>query len=175
MARHSKNKNTQAEQIVWDFGVRKPPVPIDRIAKAQEAELRYSPLDDELSGMVFVKDGVCIIGVNSLHHPNRQRFTIAHEIAHLILHKAFITQSVHVDKQFPMLLRSGIASRGVDKLEVQANNFAAELLIPRYLLDHALVDKKLADIDDDSVVEALAEQFRVSRQMLEIRLANLTR
>lgn len=123
--------------------------------------------------MIFIKDGLPIIGVNSLHHPNRQRFTIAHEIAHLILHKHLITEAVHVDKQFPMLLRGVTASEGTDKAEIEANNFAAQLLIPRYLLDHALAGQKFADIDGDSPMEILAKKFRVSRQMLEFRIANL--
>ena len=32
----------------------------------------------------FIRDGVRIIGVNALHHPNRQRFSIAHELCHLL-------------------------------------------------------------------------------------------
>lgn len=164
---------TQAEKIVWDFGVRTAPVPIDRIAKAQGAEIRFSPLDDELSGMIYIKDGVPIIGVNSLHHPNRQRFTIAHEVAHLVLHKQLISSAVHVDKQYPMLMRGAIAGKGIDRIEIDANNFAAELLIPRYLLDAAMIAQKFDDIDDGSPMELIAKKFRVSRQMLEFRIANL--
>jgi Zn-dependent peptidase ImmA (M78 family) len=163
-----------AEKLVRDFGVRAPAVPVDRIAKSLGAQLRFSPLDDELSGMIFVKEGTPIIGVNSLHHPNRQRFTIAHEVAHLVLHKKMITTSVHVDKQFPMLLRGSTASLGTDEIEIEANNFAARLLIPKFLLDEALVDLPFGDIDDDAPMEALAKKFRVSRKMLEFRIANLS-
>ena len=31
--------------------------------------------------------GTVMIGVNSLHHLHRQRFTIAHECGHLVLHE----------------------------------------------------------------------------------------
>ncbi len=167
------NRRTQAEKILQDHGVRTPPVPIDKIAKSLGAELRFSPLDDELSGMIYIKDGVPIIGVNSLHHPNRQRFTIAHEIAHLVLHKDLITASVHVDKDFPVLMRGTTASLGTDETEIDANNFAAELLIPKYLLDQARTGKTF-DIDDDRPMEALAKKFRVSKKMLEYRITNLS-
>jgi Zn-dependent peptidase ImmA (M78 family) len=55
-------------------------VPVDRIAKGLGAQLRFSPLDEELSGMIYISDGTPIIGINSLHHPNRQRFSIGYEI-----------------------------------------------------------------------------------------------
>ena len=44
-----------------------PPVPIDRIAKILGIQLRFSPLDEELSGMIYIRDEVPIVGVNSLH------------------------------------------------------------------------------------------------------------
>jgi Zn-dependent peptidase ImmA (M78 family) len=37
--------------------------------------------------MIYISDGMPIIGINSLHHPNRQRFSIGHEIGHLVLHR----------------------------------------------------------------------------------------
>lgn len=87
------------------FGMNAMPVPVERIARALGAQLRYSPLDNEISGMIFIRDGAPIIGVNSLHHPHRQRFTIAHEIGHLELHRDELAASVHVDKSFPILHR----------------------------------------------------------------------
>jgi Zn-dependent peptidase ImmA (M78 family) len=162
-----------AEKLVKDFGVQVPAVPVDRIAKSLGAQLRFSPLDEELSGMIFIKEGTPIIGINSLHHPNRQRFTIAHEVAHLVLHRKQISETVHVDKQFQLLLRGATASLGTDVIEIEANNFAARLLIPKFLLDNALTEIPFGDIDDDAPMEALAKKFRVSRKMLEFRIANL--
>ena len=92
--------------------------------------MRFSPFDDELSGMVYIKEGTPIIGVNSLHHPNRQRFTIAHELGHLELHRPMITSSVHVDKNFPALMRDPRTATGTERIEIDANRFAAELLMP---------------------------------------------
>jgi Zn-dependent peptidase ImmA (M78 family) len=132
-------------------------------------QVRYSPFDDDLSGMIYIKDGIPIIGVNSLHHPHRQRFTIAHELGHLELHREMITSKVHVDKDFPVLMRDPKSATGTERVEIEANQFAAELLMPEALIKQALESKPF-DIDDDSPIEELAKKFRVSKQALEYRI-----
>lgn len=166
----SDDPQTRARQVLEKLAIKTAPVPVDKIAKALGAVVRFSPLDEELSGMVFIKDGVPVIGVNSLHHPNRQRFTIAHEIGHLVMHRELISESVHVDKQFRVLMRDSNSATGSEAIEIQANQFAAELLIPSTMLD--LTKMTAADIDDDAPLDALAKKFRVSKQMLEYRIRN---
>jgi len=168
----STNPRIKAEELAINFGVRSAPVPVDKIAKFLGAILRFSPLDEELSGMIHIKDNIPIIGVNSLHHPHRQRFTIAHEIGHLVLHRHLITASVHVDKAFPVLMRGIKSTLGTDTIEIDANAFASRLLIPTFLLDQVMGTEPV-DIDDDSPMESLAKRFRVSRKMVEFRLALL--
>ena len=158
--------------LLQEHEVTAPPVPVERIARGLSVQLRFSPLDQELSGMVFVKDDTPIIGVNAIHHPNRQRFTIAHECGHLILHRAQVTKEVHVDKGFPMLMRDTAAAAGVNEMEIEANLFAAELLMPESLLTEALGNAPF-DIDDDATVSALARRFRVSLSAMQFRLGNL--
>ena len=161
-----------AKAVLERFAIKAEPVPVDRIAKLMGAQLRYSPLDDELSGMIYIKDQTPIIGVNSMHHPNRQRFTIAHEIGHLEMHRALLSDAVHVDKQFQVLMRDGTSSQGVNDIEVEANRFAAELLVPTFLLDKYLAGKMI-DIHDDSLLANLAKKFRVSTQTLAFRINKL--
>ena len=172
---HSIRKRTisnRAQSLLADNEVTAPPVPIERIAKSLGAKLRYSPLDEELSGMIYIHEETPIIGVNALHHPNRQRFTIAHECGHLVLHKTQISKEVHIDKDFPMLMRDSVSAAGVDEMEIEANLFAAELLMPKDLLAKALGDEPL-DIDDESAVNALARSFKVSSAAMRFRLGNL--
>ncbi|GAA0001577.1 hypothetical protein BRDID11002_15780 [Bradyrhizobium diazoefficiens] len=66
-----------ARSILREFGVSAPPVPVERIIKSRKIVLQYAPLEEDLSGMAYIKDGIGIIGVNALHHPNRQRFSAA--------------------------------------------------------------------------------------------------
>jgi Zn-dependent peptidase ImmA (M78 family) len=148
------------------------PIPVEKIAKARGVQVRFSPFDKELSGTVYIKDGVPIIGVNSLHHPNRQRFTIAHELGHFELHRPTITTNVHVDKDFPALMRDPKSATGTERLEIQANQFAAELLMPSKLIKQELAGKQF-DIEDERPIEELAKKFRVSKQALEYRIRNL--
>ena len=162
---------TQAEETLRQAKIVSAPIAVERVAKHLGAEVRFSPLDDELSGMIYIKNNVPIIGVNSLHHPNRQRFTIAHEIGHLVMHRSHLSDQVHVDKQFRVLMRDVNSTTGTDSIEVQANQFASHLLIPARILDEYLAGKPF-DIDDDGPLEDLAKKVRVSKQTLAYRIRN---
>lgn len=170
--RNETDPAAAARELLLANNVRAFPVPVEKIARSLKAELRFQPMDDELSGMIYIKDGVPIIGVNALHHPNRQRFTIAHECGHLVLHRDAITSAIHVDKQFPMLWRDAVSATATNIIEIQANQFAAELLMPKDLVESALAEIKF-DIDDDAPLEKLARKIKVSKQALEYRIRNL--
>lgn len=159
-----------ALEILTQFPVRGVPVPVERIIKARNIVLQYAPLAEELSGMAYIKDGVAIIGVNALHHPNRQRFSAAHELAHHVLHVPEISTAVHVDKGFRVLHRDELAAQGTDPLEIDANAFASELLVPRQFLFEAMGDAGL-DLDDDAAIESLAKKFKVSVSAMRNRLS----
>jgi Zn-dependent peptidase ImmA (M78 family) len=162
----------RATEIVERFGVKTPPVPVERIAKQLGVIVQYAPFDDELSGMAFLKEGVAIIGINSNHHPNRQRYTLAHELAHIYLHRPHLEAGVHVDQSSVNSLRRDLVSaEGTDSLEREANAFAAELLMPRKLLAGALDDRML-DLDDDRLL-TLAKRFKVSLMALQYRLQRI--
>lgn len=160
-----------ARAILAEFGVKGPPVPVERIVKARNIVLQYAPLEETLSGMAYIKNGVGIIGVNALHHPNRQRFSIAHELGHHELHPKAIQKAVHIDKEFRMLRRDDLSSQGTDPLEIEANAFASELLMPRDFLV-AAIDPGGLDLEDEAGIELLARKFRVSTSAMRHRLAS---
>ena len=111
-----------------------------------------------------------VIGVNAKHPPTRQRFTIAHEIAHHVLHAS---AAFHVDNRIAILRRDPKSSEGTDHTEIEANVFAAELLMPSSLLATDLVDLRTSDLDDETEVKQLAKRYNVSPQAMTFRLANL--
>ena len=162
----------QAGALLAKLDIRSVPVFPEKIGESLGARIRFSPLDEELSGFIFVRDSIPIIGINSVHHPNRQRFTLAHELGHLVLHKVLISSMVHVDKQLPFLLRSQKSASGKDKIEIQANQFAAELLMPEPILMREL-QKISFGIDDEAPLDELARKFRVSRQAIGYRIQNI--
>jgi Zn-dependent peptidase ImmA (M78 family) len=159
-----------ARALIQRFEIVAAPVPVERIARRLGVRVKYAPLDGDLSGMAYIADGVKIIGVNALHHSNRQRFTLAHELAHVMRHAPYLENEVHLDRG--SLRRDWLASEGTDPLEIEANAFAAELLMPRTLLDAAL-DGRAVDIEDDDVVGILARRFRVSATAMRFRLIRL--
>jgi Zn-dependent peptidase ImmA (M78 family) len=146
------------------------PVPVEKIAKALKARVEYAPLDGELSGFAHIRDSVPIIGINTLHAPTRQRFTLAHELAHVVLHEKELKTAVHVDRG--SLRRDSLASAGIDPIEIEANAFAAELLMPSTMLE-AVLNGKSVDLEDDEAVMALAKRFRVSGAAIRYRLGSL--
>lgn len=163
-----------AELLIEKYKVAQPAVPVERIAKREGARVQFGPLDKELSGMFFIKDGVPIIGVNSLHHPNRQRFTIGHELGHMMLHRELLEGGVHVDKELAILRRDALAHSGTDQIEMQANQFAAHLLVPDVLLD-AVIGDDLKMADSEQELEELAKRFKVSAMAMQFRLQNWLR
>lgn len=171
-SRSAKTPYHEAQAILAQFKITKPPVPLEKIARGLGAHIRFSPLDDEISGMIYIKSNVPIIGVNSLHRPNRQRFTIAHEIGHLVMHRDLMSREVHVDKQFQILRRDNNSATGSERIEIQANQFAAALTMPEELLRQAIGPHPI-DIDDTQFLKALAQQFRVSEDAMRIRVINL--
>ena len=157
----------RATELLSECAVRRPPVPVDEIARSQGARIRYSPFEGELAGMLIRDDRNTVIGVNSLHHVNRQRFTIAHELGHLVLHKG----KVHIDRSFRVNRRDAVAAQATNPEEVEANRFAAELLMPHDLIMGDLAD--CIDIEDEKDLKALALKYQVSLQAMTHRITNL--
>jgi Zn-dependent peptidase ImmA (M78 family) len=167
----NKEKATQAaRQLLAQFSIKSVPVPLDRIVKALGIRVEYAPLDGELSGLAYVREGVPIVGINTLHAPNRQRFTLAHELAHVQLHGPELENAVHVDRG--SLRRDAVSATGTDPIEIEANTFAAELLMPQDLL-LAILNGRSVDLEDDDAVAALAKRFRVSEAAMRFRLDSL--
>jgi Zn-dependent peptidase ImmA (M78 family) len=168
----TRRPSLQGQELLAKLKIHTIPVPVTKIAKSLGAIIQVSPLDDELSGLILIKNNTPIIGVNSQHHINRQRFTIAHEIGHLMLHRHFISNHIHVDRIFPALMRDSRSATGIDLIEREANQFAAGLLMPDDKLVEYFGDKQF-DIDDDEPIEKIAKKFQVSKQAMMYRMRNL--
>ncbi|MBI3916123.1 MAG: ImmA/IrrE family metallo-endopeptidase [Betaproteobacteria bacterium] len=167
---------TLAEKVLHKHQPRGLPIDPTRIAEAYGIEVKVEDVDDEdISGFLLRESKLrkTIIGANARHHENRQRFTIAHELGHYLLHKG---ESVHLDERKPgfmLQLRDANSSTGESINEREANLFAAELLMPARLLEKDLRGKKFDLLGDDFFLRKLAKGYGVSVQALTIRLENL--
>jgi len=149
------------------------PVRVREIAERLGARVVDHSLDDELCGMIFKNEEGIVIGVNSNHLLTRQRFTIAHEIGHLIMHRHVLEGDVHVDRAFSVQLnRDKRSALGEDLLEIQANQFAAELLMPTESIRKEIKNRYI-DIEDGVETERLADKYEVSVQAMSIKLFNI--
>lgn len=158
-----------AKQLLKDSHITKAPVRVELIARRIGATVHYEPFDGDISGMVYRNKDRVIIGVNSLHHPNRQRFTIAHEIGHVLLHKG---TEVYIDRTYRVNMRNNVSSQAIDKDEIEANRFAASLLMPEHMLVQDLKDVEIDFASEDDLAD-LAAKYEVSLQAMTIRLSNL--
>jgi Zn-dependent peptidase ImmA (M78 family) len=159
----------RAYQILRQFGIDSPPIPVDRLVKKIGLKLDSTELGEDISGVLVVEKGRGVIGVNSTHSRLRQRFSIAHELGHFVLHSAH--SPVFIDKTY-LAYRDGRSSTGENRREREANAFAAALLMPHKLV-RKIVDRQKFDLADDAYVETLANLFEVSKQAMTIRIVNL--
>jgi Zn-dependent peptidase ImmA (M78 family) len=164
-ARYSKI-DAMVMRLLAQHGQTRPPVRIERIAKELGAELRSGDLGD-VSGVLVRQADSAIIGTNSTQSTQRQRFTIAHELGHFLLHEGITN---HVDRSYRVNFRSAESSQATNVEEIEANYFAASILMPQHMLDALNAEEAL---DSDSMVADLAKQFHVSRLAMSLRLANL--
>lgn len=131
------------------------------------------PFDDDLSGLIYIDGQRPVIGVNSRHHANRRRFTLAHELGHFVLHREALAGQIHVDRRFRVLMRDENSASGTDGREIEANQFAAELLMPRAFVLAELGRRKAPLLDENAPLRAIARKFQVSEQALQFRMLNL--
>lgn len=164
------------EKLLLEADVKSPPVPVERIARLRLAEIRYVSFEGDMSGLLAREGDGYLIGVNALHAKTRQRFTIAHELGHLELGHLDQCgeQEILVDRHFKVMLRDEKASQASDPMEIEANAYAAELLMPTSML---IAERELRrsgiDYEDDALVHVLALLYKVSKQAMTFRLANL--
>jgi Zn-dependent peptidase ImmA (M78 family) len=145
-------------------------VDLDLLARHLGAEIIYDRLGTDVSGMLLREEDRIVVGVNEKHAPTRQRFTIAHEFGHLVLHRG---RPLVVD-QGRINLRDRRSSLATDIEEIEANSFAAELLMPATaVLREFRIQADQGGQDLAGIKRDLAQVFAVSDQAMEYRLANL--
>jgi len=156
-------ENALADSLNCDF-----PLDVEALAEFHlDYELSYtSQLPPGIDGetdwtlrTIRISDGIKLDG--------RCRFTIAHEIGHVVLHvPLFIAQ----EQQTP-IFASAPSFYQDKRLEIQADKFASSLLMPRDVLIELY--QGCSRPNGLITAEEVAETFGASRQAARIRLETL--
>jgi len=143
-----------------------PPVNIEGIISALGIQLdKKANLDSEISGQIErLDDGKFKISVNKNDHYYRQRFTMAHELGHFLIHAHLLSDGVDDNRAYRSTPEGQFYNRNIDApQETEANRFAASILMPANFV------KKHWEND----ISKIAKLFQVSKQAMEIRLKGL--
>jgi Zn-dependent peptidase ImmA (M78 family) len=155
-----------------------PPVDVDGIASMLGASVYHDATLDQrgiIGEIKFSSSGpvIALSPSENLYEP-RRRFTLAHELGHLCLHSD--QRGGFTDSRSTMSRTESYW----DKFETEANNFAAELLMPVELIItvgqeiwSAYRTRHGNDAPNFYMIDSLASRFEVSNQAMEYRLSNL--
>lgn len=146
-------------KVYWDGKL-----PIDPVRIAKAMGVKVVPefyLGNGESGSVELDDGVPIIRYEITEPLVRQRFTIAHELGHLARGHLNAGKTKFRDT------KANFFSAHHDPQEVEANQFAANLLMPSSVVKWVVEQQRVKDVTQ------LANVFNVSEAAMGYRMKNL--
>lgn len=147
---HFRRLRASPARILAHFGVDKPPIDVEGLAESMGVVIRRFTEPRDFSGALDRRETPPVIWLRATDWEVRQRFTIGHELGHLVLHEERV-------------LWRDTTYLG-DPQEIEANQFAAELLMPGHMV------RILARSRDEAT---LARIFHVSPAAMSYRLMNL--
>jgi Zn-dependent peptidase ImmA (M78 family) len=166
-----KEVERRAELFLQEFPKLSPPIDIERIAVSSGIQVVRTVADWNESGFLLRDQDRALIGINSRNSARRQRFTIAHELGHWYLHKSkhlIVDQSVMIHK------RNNISSQATSQQEIEANQFAAALLMPERFVFNTIKRRMDSGVrSSEELIDVLADEFDVSNDAMGWRLINL--
>ncbi|MBY6239091.1 ImmA/IrrE family metallo-endopeptidase [Vibrio harveyi] len=139
------------------------PVKLGQIAKDLGLVVKKTTLTANISGQIKEEqDGTVNIKINRHDVKTRQRYTLAHEISHFLLHRHLLKDGITDD----VLYRSSQSTA----IEREADRLAADIIMP---MEHVLRLKQLhaTDKKGELLYEAIAEDMAVSAIALKNRLS----
>ena len=156
MSHSTETIRHEAERMLKAAGATGAPVSLRAVVSHLNLSLverRREPFGSE-AALVARGDGHAI-ELRGSPGARRLRFTIAHEIGHFVLHPGRAVSE-----------RGGPTNQSTVRLEREADQFAAELLMPEQLVRQAV-------LDDGGDLRRLADRFDVSTQAMSLRLRHL--
>ena len=144
------------------------PVNVDALARQFDLRVRRHPMADNLAGMLTWSENGWTVTVNSNHAESRQRFTLAHEIGHFLLHRDRLERGTNDTNGYTVTAEADGYNDRIDAhAEQEANQFATALLMP----EERVADVCRAFRCNDA--EPVARLFKVSAHAMTVRMAYL--
>jgi len=158
---HSKIARDKAKNIIEMFHVDEAPVDVFGIAEKLGFIVDFIDLSNDIDARVEAHEDIKVIFVNKNHPKVKQRFSVSHELGHYLSgHENYSGEArrqTDIDKKYlnPQFQQ-----------EYEANDFAAELLMPEKILRKDVDENKLT-------LSELVKLYEVSEQAMTIQLVNL--
>lgn len=137
------------------------PVKVGSIAKEFNLTVKSSTLSANISGEIREINNEVVIKINRHDVKTRQRYTLAHEIAHFLLHRHLLQEGISDD----VLYRSAQSTA----IEAEANRLAADIIMPLNLINLS-TQKNIHIKNLETRRETIAADLDVSITALKIRL-----
>ena len=156
-----KQLNTEAIQLREKWGLNSNgAIDITSVvlSKLPTLTLFYIPFSQNTSGMCIKEGNIEIIGINSTMAKGRQRFTISHELYHLLIEEN-VGKPIICNKHYR------------DTSEKEADKFASYFLMSDEGLNQYCYMNKIDEWNLDNII-SVEQYFQISHQSLLIRLLN---
>jgi Zn-dependent peptidase ImmA (M78 family) len=151
-----------AEQLITDLGISKPnEIDLEAIALVQGVSVEYEPLDS-CEALIVGHGDRAIVTINSESMPERQRFSLGHELGHWHYHKGKTLYCMHEDIE--------VGSEKAKETELIADRYASSLLMPSSILKTALSARKKMTW---TIIREVAKEFGCSPLATVLRIIDL--
>ncbi|GIU02804.1 ImmA/IrrE family metallo-endopeptidase [Shewanella algidipiscicola] len=155
-----KTLTEQQQKVISSYHTSSP-IAVGKLAKHFGIVVKKATLHGNLAGEIKEENGIVTIRVNSHDVKARQRYTIAHEIAHFLLHRHLLKDGI----QDTPLYRSHLSN----EIEREADSLAADILMPIEIV-RDLIGKYSTEMKGEQLYETIAANLEVSKTALKIRL-----
>ncbi len=160
-------------------------IPGEIITKAfPEYKITFKDFQQGLLGTLSLENKVITLSNEIVNDTHRLKFTLAHEIGHIILHSEILKNSVDLLAEYEE--ESLCYEKAIQRMEIQANIFAAYLIVPKWKLNNEVkelfgkyninkgrlyLDNQLCNIRNyQLIVNELSLKFDVSKEVIKYRL-----
>lgn len=159
----SRDAVARASLLLDELQIRHPrEIDIDLIAASCKALVCYRSLASQEGHLIrYGRTGLIVVHCDA-QRSQKWRFVIAHELGHLLCHE-------DIDQSY-LCTRADLHAYRTSGYEGEANDFAAELLMPRRFFQPYCKDLRRPSLHE---VRRLADEFNTSLSSTAVRLAGL--